>query len=365
MPGEFYFPITVTSAGIIPAATRPTKPAGARLQAVFNALAAWEDDKTRQNSMDLQTAVSLWVHNDNDDFKKRDKLSNGLCKKLAIQCGQDQLRFKKIPTVAIFGDVNRNNHLVGQLRQPIVNPNPPPPNIYWFHRDPPNRVEVSRKSITAWMSILKNRGRNLAVILIDTQSVDHGVNVRWDGSKKVLNHMIEVLKKAEELELPVFEFWKSENLNTYNIKKQIRDGGTILDLRKILHKKKRRNRVYTLRKPSGNVFEGDVFEKRTGAEYVHPDDGVPGTAESAGQSFEQILAGLNQIHVFVVMGFDANMCVAASMFGAFQGAVPRTFVKGILDRGYNVITSRSLLASANTPLKADEGWPYMGPCQAV
>jgi nicotinamidase-related amidase len=215
------------------------------------------------------------------------------------------------------------------------------------------------------MSILNDKPRNLAVILIDLMSINNGVLEKWDGSKKVLNHMMEVLKKAEELGIPVFEFWKADNAGTYNIKKQRQDGGTILDLRKILHKKNRRNTVYTLRKPSGNVFEGDVFTKRTDAGYVHPDEGVPGTAESAGQSFEQILAALpNPIHIFVVMGYDANMCVAASMFGAFHGTT-HVFVKGILDRGYNVITSRSVLASGNQPLKAEEGWPYMGPCRAV
>jgi hypothetical protein len=217
------------------------------------------------------------------------------------------------------------------------------------------------------MSILhNNRNRNLAVILIDLMSMNNGVLEEWDGSKKVLNHMMEVLKKTEELGLPVFEFWKADNPRTYNIKKQIRDGGTILDLRKILHKKNRRNTVYTLRKPSGNVFEGNVFEKQTTG-YVHPDHGVPGTAELPGRPFEEILQdpGLpNPIHIFVVMGYDANLCVAASMFGAFDGTT-HVFVKGILDRGYNVMTSRSILASDNRPLTAEEGWPYMGPCQAV
>jgi hypothetical protein len=331
----------------------------------LDALDDWEQHKSRLNCSNLQVAVSTWVDNNNNDFKKRDKLSNGLCKKLAIECGQDALRFKDIPTVAIFGDAARNNHLVGQLHQTIANPNPPPANIFWFRRDPPNRIEVSKKSITAWMSTLNNRGRNLAVILIDTQSVDRGVKVKWDGSKKVLNHMIEVLKKAEELALPVFEFWMSVNAINYNIfNLRTQDAGTILDLRKILHKRNRRNTVYTLRKPSGNIFVGDVFEKERG--YVHPDDGLPGKFELPGRPFEQILAGLpNPIDIFVVMGYDANNCVAASMFGGFKPAPNNQFVKGILDRGYNVITSRSLLASTNEPLRADEGWPYMGPCRAV
>jgi nicotinamidase-related amidase len=63
-------------------------------------------------------------------------------------------------------------------------------------------------------------------------------------------------------------------------------------------------------------------------------------------------------HVFVT-GFDANMCVAASIFGT--GTVGEGYEPGFLDYGFDVITSRFVLASGGRPLRAQDGWPYMGP----
>jgi hypothetical protein len=52
------------------------------------------------------------------------------------------------------------------------------------------------------------------------------------------------------------------------------------------------------------------------------------------------------------------MCVAATIFGS--GHKGPEYVPGLLDHGFNVVTSRSVLASAGRPLRTGDGWPYMG-----
>jgi len=357
MPGDFSIPVTVTRASLLGAAITADMPVIPLFQTVLDRLQDWEGGKTFERQIDLMLAVGNWIATNERDFKKRDKLSGGLCKKFAIQCGQDELRFNKIPTVAMFGDDSRNSHLENLHGVLQVHVHGQPAKL-WYARNPPTRIEVSKKSIMDWMSIL-NRRRELAVILIDVQSTERGVKKKWDGSTKVLNHMIKVLKKANELALPVFEFWMGQNRNGYNISNLRTQGtGTILDLRKTLHKPNRRNEVYTLRKPSHNIFDGDVFMKKiTGV-------GADGREENEGELFDNLLLNYpTPFDIFVVMGFSANHCVGASIFGGFDAN--RNYKEGLLDRGYNILTSRSLLASEDDNLQAFESWPYMGPCQAV
>jgi|GEM_PF-5836262 len=83
---------------------------------------------------------------------------------------------------------------------------------------------------------------------------------------------------------------------------------------------------------------------------------------------------------WVVFGFNANQCVAATIFGSKSSkTVKRRYRKfiekigkeevqemawcpGLLDRGFNIITSRLILASnSGSELSSREGWPDLGP----
>ena len=68
----------------------------------------------------------------------------------------------------------------------------------------------------------------------------------------------------------------------------------------------------------------------------------------------------NNISDVFVTGFDANMCVAATIFGT--GIKGPGYTPGLLDHGFNVLTSRHVLASGGSALKGNDGWPYMGRC---
>ncbi|OQY07231.1 MAG: hypothetical protein B6I22_03540 [Desulfobacteraceae bacterium 4572_123] len=45
-----------------------------------------------------------------------------------------------------------------------------------------------------------------------------------------------------------------------------------------------------------------------------------------------------------------------------SGGVGPAYQRGFLDYGFNVITSRYILASGGRALRSQDGWPYMGPC---
>ena len=68
----------------------------------------------------------------------------------------------------------------------------------------------------------------------------------------------------------------------------------------------------------------------------------------------------NNISDVFVTGFDANMCVAATIFGT--GIKGPGYTPGLLDHGFNLLTSRHVLASGGSALKGNDGWPYMGRC---
>ena len=61
----------------------------------------------------------------------------------------------------------------------------------------------------------------------------------------------------------------------------------------------------------------------------------------------------------VVMGFDANQCVKGTIFGSLPTG-RRPYFRGLLDLGYTVITSRSVLASSLRPLDSDTWGPMSG-----
>jgi hypothetical protein len=61
----------------------------------------------------------------------------------------------------------------------------------------------------------------------------------------------------------------------------------------------------------------------------------------------------------VVMGWDANQCVATAIFGTVR--TDKSYVVGLLDFGLTVVTSRGVLGSNNRDLEPDLGWPYVGP----
>ncbi|HEY8504416.1 MAG TPA: hypothetical protein VIL46_07515, partial [Gemmataceae bacterium] len=63
-----------------------------------------------------------------------------------------------------------------------------------------------------------------------------------------------------------------------------------------------------------------------------------------------------QVTLFVI-GFDANQCVKATVFGTlgYTKGGKKEYFGGLLDLGYTVVTSRILLASSGHPLEDEWG----------
>jgi hypothetical protein len=67
----------------------------------------------------------------------------------------------------------------------------------------------------------------------------------------------------------------------------------------------------------------------------------------------------HNVDYLVVMGWDANQCVAAAIFGVEP--YTEAYVPGLLDYGWDVVSARNLLgANEDNELESKWGWPYIG-----
>jgi nicotinamidase-related amidase len=305
----FLKPVTVTAAGL-EAETRRKQGAlsvlgwrTSNLGTVLRKLAAFEATPNPRTEGELMAAVVTWKTKHPHEFANRDKLSGGMCTKLAIELGVDNLRDDTIRSVTFFGE----NRPDAKARHVPV-------------------AHASRIRVTERMDELLGTGQRLGLVLIDVQAQHIGLENRYDGTTTVLENMQAVLARASVSKIPVMEFWMGHS-----------DGPskTIPEIRAMLPARRA-----TRRKPTHNAFEGtdlDAWLKRERVKYV------------------------------VIMGYNANQCVGATVFGGMgrPTAQGTPYIPGLLDRGYHVLTSRSILASGDAPLAASEGWPYIGPCQRI
>ena len=185
-------------------------------------------------------------------------------------------------------------------------------------------------------------GQGVGIIVIDlygTELRDQGLDRRYDGGQTVLDNMRDLLIYACDHQVPkrvpVINFVMAAHTTIAQIT-EVLPPWTV-------------NRT----KPTHNSFDRtDLQELMRGAACKY----------------------------WVVFGFNANQCVAATIFGSLDSQkIKRRYFKevigagrveqfeyewcpGILDRGFHVITSRLILASNNgSELSAREGWPDLGP----
>ncbi|HEY3823940.1 MAG TPA: isochorismatase family protein [Bryobacteraceae bacterium] len=313
-------PITVTSTTL----STDTKRSGfmgtfgwrsKEMKAVIIALNAFHAGKTGAGAVVLEGglmgAVATWRDKQPNEFANRDRISGGLCTKLAIEVGISELRKETIKSFQLIG--MRND-------APTTRQIP--------------RVVLGFLPVHEAMIGLSQHIR-LGVILIDVQNREVAqVDQRWNGVATILDNMCDVLDKANEMDLPVMEFWMAERAEA-DLAKQ----GT---LRELSQRLRNRANVTTEKKPTHNAFEGTGL-----ATWLERNRLVGGSC--------------------VVMGYNANQCVGATIFGGVGRPTARgtPYIPGLLDRGVNVLSSRGILASGGFHLSASEGWPYIGLCSKI
>ena len=282
-----------------------------QLKATLKALDAYHKSKSTFSQGNLQGALVVWREQAPNEFKNRDFVSGGLCKKLAIELGLGEFRDNTIPSVRMLGDSR--------------------PHATTRHVP---KTEISSLNIVDRMvdvdRTLEASPGKLGLVLIDLQSERQhiGLQEKWDGVTTVYTNIIATLEKAVLLGLPIIEFW-------VGVDKVV--PGTLPEIRRILTQSKS---LTSSHKPAFSCFDGTKL---------------------AGWLTDHNLTDV------VVLGYDANTCVASTIFGtnSMMTAAGVKYQPGILDYGINVLSSRGILASGNAPLQAREGWPYFGNCTAI
>ncbi len=277
--------------------------------AVHTALTEYWKNPTEFTRLDLKGKVHDWKSKKASEFASRDKLSKGVCSRLLLEAGP--LDEKQATDGIILHGVDR----------PAAKDKPLP------------RIIASDESVKSLMVDLLCRREKLGVILIDL----YGANLKAAGLDKtygdehtVAEHIIEILRFLTAARMtfrqiiPVLNFIMAANQTFPEIARE-------LPLYAV-----------TIKKPSNNIFENtnvDEVMAKTACRY------------------------------WVVTGFDANFCVAASIFGnpTLKAPLPgkqapqKGWTRGLLDRGYHVITSRRILGSSGDALQPQDGWPWLGP----
>ncbi len=238
------------------------------------------------------------------EFRSADSRTNGLLTALGIQMGALPNVDRESNTTAFV--------LYGKLR---MNPT--------SKRVP--RVLVTDLTVPAYLDALVERGESYAVVVIDAfgdgdSKAANGFNRSYGTqSSTVLDNIKDVLDTARGHEAAVINVTMGGDKTWNSLSKRFG------------------KQVINIVKPKQPLFAGK-------AEYVEDTcDKVFGThAEN-----------------YVVVGWDANQCVAAAIFGVEPPFDP--YVPGLLDFGGNVITSRNLLgANATGSLESKWGWPPIG-----
>jgi hypothetical protein len=261
----------------------------------------------KKTETDLIGTWAIWAQT--KEFRTVNSSTNGMCKMVAVEIGA-------IP------DVDRESNttafiLYGERRWTNIN-KPKERKVC--------RVEVTAHTVPAYMKILKERGERVGIVLIDAfgagDSIQkHGFNRRYGNQEStVLDNVKDVLRTAREHNMPLFEV-------------TMQKADTWKELKDLFPTK-----VLSIDKPKQPLFAGDE-------RYV----------QSALNKFRE-----EELSNIVVMGWDANQCVAAAIFGVYTHT--GEFVPGLLDFGLNVVTARNLLgANEDNQLESKWGWPHIGP----
>lgn len=275
----------------------------ASMDAVRTALDAYHLDKSEVNRQAVQYAVYNWKQNKWPEFKKRDEISGGLATKLAVQCGLDSCRPPPTPAVRFRGEV----------------------------RNAPTKRKAPHVTLLhdSVVNVLRENAADSAVVVIDLYDddfADQGLDLRYGTNSTVAENIIQLLRGTRfkgprgTVNIPVYVCCKTTT----------KSGEEIV-----------------------STFKNAIANKNfqlivSGTSSVLKNTGLKASLDT------------NNINTVFVAGFDANLCVATSIFG--NGAVGTDYDKGFLDYGFDVVTSRFIVASGDRPLQGSGGWPYMGNC---
>lgn len=253
---------------------------------------------------ELIDAVYTWKQRHPNEFAKRDRISGGIAVKLCVECDLDDYRPAPSQAVLFHGAVR----VLPQQRQAP-------------------RVTPLDRGLAAEMTRLAKSGSRPALVIIDLYGDDfavQGMNSKYGNDSTVSEHIVRLINATS-----YDDHGRPALIPTYVCSKN-----TI---------------------PVGSELNG-IFNTALWAAPIL----ISATRNSVltDTPLRADLTGKGITHV-VVTGFDANMCVAASIFGT--GTMGAGYEPGFVDYGFDVVTSRFVLASGDRPLRAQDGWPYMGP----
>lgn len=294
----------------------------ASMKSAISALEAYEKTPNKDTLFLLSHAMTEWKTKNPKEFANRDKKSGGLATQLLIELGSSDLRNT---TTNAF--IMRGSDRVTPTTRKVPT------------------VEKLTTSLGEYAASAKPD--TTGVVIIDAQI--EGLEHRWDGKTTVRENMVSVLASAVSAGLPIIEVWSGD---THSDKSK-----TIEELQDVLASAKKNSLdLKTVRKTSNNAFERDLAIGSDGEVALNRLMSDTGCSE------------------FIVMGYNANQCVAAFLFGNLGSPragtekdllgvpkmLPGAYVPGALDRGFDIVSSRAVLASDGNKLDTKEGWPFIG-----
>lgn len=278
-----------------------------RFKKVLVTFEAYEKKPDGLTIRNFGQAITAWYKRDPKEFVTRDKKSKGLCAKLIDEL---HLTVYKDNTLK-YSTMELSCGKINQEKRPEV------------------KTKFVARSLEDYMQeTLANRSKGVAVILIDMQSLNSGLKI-YEGLS-VIQHQKSVLECAKE-----YGFWVYEvRIVRDGIKhKPLTNGATNPILSSSLPQE---NKLVKIDKPYFSSFEDTSFDKELSS---------------------------RNITDAIVMGYDANTCVANTIFGkpkSFEytanGKIDSPYIKGLLERKINVITSRTILASDDAALCKEYGF---------
>ncbi len=278
----------------------------------------------------LKAAARLWRRNHPKEFANRDKLSGGLCSKLLRELAiPPQLQESPEPNcmayeIVVDPDIDdmkpakgKFTKLGGSVLDAI-------------------RHQASKDGIRIGVLIIDVQTNDKRGALDEASRVGNGLHVKYD-SRSVLQNQADVVGLAAELKIPIFNVTSAAS------------EGSVRTVNELTSKfPKEDANVHSYRKTDNNVMgQLDMSGKSVFLKTLEEQMGVGGD------------------RYLVVMGFNANQCVQGSVFGNpgkrdyknVYGEDEKGYPKarGLLEYGFTIITSRTILASSNAVLEAAWG----------
>jgi hypothetical protein len=279
----------------------------------------------------LKAAARLWRRNHPKEFANRDELSGGLCSKLLRELAiPPQLQESPEPNCMAY-EIVCDRGPIDDMKPAKGKFTPLGGSVLDAIRD-----QASKDGIRIGVLIIDVQTNDKRGALDEASRVGNGLHVKYD-SRSVLQNQADVVGLAAELKIPIF-----------NVTSAASDG-SVRTVNELTSK---------FPKEDANVHS-----------YRKTDNNVMGQLDRSGEPVflktlkEQM--GVDGDRYLVVMGFNANQCVQGSVFGNsgkkdyknVYGEDEKGYPKarGLLECGFTIITSRTILASSNAVLEAAWG----------